>query len=114
MADAMLKLLLAADHEGLENWLTHDSSILLEYIRSAGSSPFTGFYKQMLYEALLGKAYSYYRCSDCHFSFHVQEGKEPQNCPYCSSQKGSLRLIDVVKEASPKSESGIPLLPSPA
>jgi len=114
MADAMLKLLLAADHEGLEKWLTHDSSILLEYIRSAGSSPFTGFYRRMLYEALLGKAYSYYRCSNCNSSFHAQEGKEPHSCPYCSSQRSSLQLIDIIKEASPESESGIPLLPSPS
>jgi len=113
MADSMLRLFLAADAEGLKNWLSNDSAVLLDYIKGSGPSPFTRYYKQLLYEALLGKAYSYYRCSKCNCSFHMQEGKEPRNCPYCSSEKSSLRLIDVFKETSPRSESGIPLLPSP-
>lgn len=111
MAEAMLKLLLAADPDGIESWLSKDAPLLLEYVKQSKSASFMEFYKKSLYEALLRKAYHFYSCQNCGGRFHT-EGKEPNACPYCSSSSSSLRLLDVIKEASPVGETGISLLPS--
>ncbi|MEM3637440.1 MAG: hypothetical protein QXX17_01155 [Conexivisphaerales archaeon] len=112
MANLMVNLFLAADAKGIEDWLTKDSQLLLEYVRSTGSSSFNDFYKRSLYEALLGKAYRFYRCNSCKKAFHSADA-EPICCPYCSSTKESLSLLDVFKEGSESSGSGISLIPTP-
>ena len=112
MSEAMVKLLLAADPEGLERWLTIDAPLVLEYVRQAKSASFHDFYKRSLYEALLGKAYRFYACGNCKGRFHAQE-KDPKCCPFCSSGAGSLGLVDVTKEASPTEPTGMSVLPSP-